>query len=143
MAQAIPIILALGSAYMTYQQGQAQQDMAEYNAAVARNNALAVQYQAEVDARNERKRISKLLATQRMLYGKAGVTLEGTPLLVMEETAREGEKEAQMIEYAGRVGASRQRSQADVFTMQGASAATGATWSAGIQAGRGLLTLAE
>jgi len=143
MAQAIPVVIALAGAYMSYQQGQAQQDMAEYNADVAANNALAIKYQADVDARNQRKRNMKLLAKQRMLFGKAGVTLEGTPLLVMEETAKEGEMEAQMIEYAGRIGATRQRSQADIFSMQGRQAATSGTMNAALTAGKGLLTLAQ
>ena len=141
--QAIPVVIALVGAYMQYQQGQAQEDMGDYNADVARNDALAVKYQSEVDARNERKRIRRLMSTQRMLFGKAGVTLEGTPLLVMEETAREGEKEAQMIEYAGRIGVRRQNARADIFSMKGSQAKTAGTTGAVLTAGKGLLTLAD
>lgn len=139
----VSAVITAASTYMQYQQGQETQAIAEHNKQIAENNARAMQEMAAVQARQERNRTMRLLAKQRMLFGKAGVTPEGTPLLVMEETAREGEKEALMIEYSGRIGQSRHRSQADIYSMKGRVAATAGTTTAFMTAGKGLLTVVE
>jgi hypothetical protein len=108
---AIASVFSAGvAAYSAYSQGQAQANMAEYNALIARQNAdLALQkeelqkIQTRITEKKQREQTQRLLATQRSLYGKAGVTFEGTPLLVMSETAAEGEIDALAIRYAGSI----------------------------------------
>ena len=127
-----------------------QSQAADYNAKVARQNAIyaeqAGQQQRQIAAENERRqrlRTEKLLGAQRAGYGKAGVTMEGSPLEVMGETATQGELDALNIRYGGEVGAynanvqaSRYRSQASFYDFEsGRTMATGM-----IGAGTTLLT---
>lgn len=98
------------SAYSAYAQGQAQAQMASYNALIARQNAdLALEKsklqktQTRIVEKRHREATKRTLATQRLLYGKAGVTGAGTPLLVGAVTAMESEIDALAIRYAGSV----------------------------------------
>lgn len=79
------------SAYGQYASAQTQEKAYKYNEAITKRKG-AQEEQAHRD------RLRKLLSSQRALYAKAGVDLSsGSPLLVMEETAYEGEKEALAI----------------------------------------------
>lgn len=100
-------MMAIGtgmSAYGQVQQGRSQSTAAEYNAKLARRNAKSAKKNAEYEAGQKRKETKRLLGKQRVLYGKAGVTMEGSPLDVLQETAAQGEMDALMIErgYAQR-----------------------------------------
>jgi len=113
------------------EQGESQKEWSEYNAAVAERDALAAQQSAEYDAEQKRKETEKLLGRQRALYGKAGVTLEGSPLLLMEETASEGELDALMIEREGKIRAGSYQSEAALSRMKGSSAQKAGYYGAG------------
>jgi len=113
------------------QQGKEQQKWAEYNAAVAERDAQAAKQNAEYEAGIKRKATEKLLGRQRALYGKAGVTLEGSPLLLMSETATEGEMDALMIERGGTLQAQRYQTEATLSRMKGASAKKAGYYGAG------------
>lgn len=99
--------------------GKAQQKWAEYNAAVAERDAETARLNAEYEAGLYRKDTERILSRQRALFGKAGVTLEGSPLLLMAETAAEGEMDALMIERGGKIQAERYRSEAMLSRMSG------------------------
>ena len=62
------------------------------------------------------------MSRQRALYGKSGVEIEGSPLLVMEDTAAQGEMDALAIRWGGDVAAARARSEANLMKMQGRTA---------------------
>ena len=118
------------SAYGAIQSGQAQaamarrnaiyiSQMARYNAEVARRGAEAARRNAEtirqvgeVEAARHRQKSSDLLAQQRAIYAAAGVEFEGSPLLVMQETAARAEQDALGILYNYRVKAAEQERQA-------------------------------
>jgi len=123
-----------GTAFSTYsqmQQAREQSKWAEYNAAVAERDAETARMNAEYEAGIKRKETEKLLGRQRALYGKAGVTLEGSPLLLMAETAAEGEMDALMIERGGKLQAQRYRSEATLSRMKGSAAQRAGYWGAG------------
>jgi len=80
--------------YSTYQQGvtakrQAASQAAwnEYNASIARREAEAERKASAFEAQQFRRKGKMLSARQRSLIGASGVELEGSPLLVMEDTA--------------------------------------------------------
>jgi hypothetical protein len=105
MAPALPYIAvamtAIGtgvSAYGQIQQGKSQAAQAEYNAKLAKRNAKSARESAEYEARQKRRGTARLIGRQRALYAKAGVTMEGSPLDVLQETAAQGEMDALMIE---------------------------------------------
>jgi hypothetical protein len=113
------------------QQGKSTKQWSEYNAAVAERDALAAQQSAEYAAGEKRKETERLLGRQRALYGKAGVTVEGSPLLMMEETASQGELDALMIEREGKLKAGNYQSEAALSRMKGASAQRAGYYGAG------------
>lgn len=98
------------SAYSSYQQGQAQSRMANYNALIARQNADLMKKKMDItkigtgiEETKFRKRIAALKGAQRTAYAKAGVAMEGTPLYVAAETEREADIDALAIRYAGSI----------------------------------------
>ena len=119
------------SAVSQIQQGKEQQKWSEYNAAVAERDAKAAKAAAGYDASQKRKETERLLGRQRALYGKSGVTMEGSPLELMSETAAEGELDALMIERTGSVGAQRYQEEATLSRMKGSSARKASYWGAG------------
>jgi len=119
------------SVYSQVEQGKSQNEWSQYNAAVAERDALAAQQSAEYDAGEKRKETERLLGRQRALYGKAGVTLEGSPLLLMEETASQGELDALMIEREGKLKAGNYQSEAALSRMKGSSAQKAGYYGAG------------
>ena len=104
-----------------YQQGQAQKQAAEFNAAIARNQAIAARQKAAFDAKRQRSATADLLARQRAAIAKAGVALEGTPLELLEATAEAGELDAQTIIYGGELQSAGFRSQSELSRLAAAS----------------------
>ena len=118
------------SAYGAIQSGQAQaamarrnanyiSQMARYNAEVARRGAEAARRNAETirqvgeaEAARHRQKSSDLLAQYRARYAASGVEFEGSPLLMMQETAARAEQDALGILYNYRVKAAEQERQA-------------------------------
>ncbi len=100
---------AQGEAYRS--QGEASR----YNAAVARQQGVAIQQAAAFEEDKQRKKGLQLLGTQQALYGKAGVTMEGTPLEVMSQTAADIEKEILGTRYNYDVQRWRTLSEADQY----------------------------
>lgn len=85
--------------------GIQQQSAAKDQAALARETALAQAAEtgrvAGARAFEETQEAERVRARQKVLFLKGGVDLEGSPLLVMEETRRTGEQNAEEIIKAG------------------------------------------
>jgi len=107
------------SAYSQYQQGQAQQGMAEYNAQIARNNAISAERNAEAKANNLLKEQRRQRARLQSQIAKSGATLSGTPLLVMAEQAGDMALDLENIRKQGKYTAQRYRTKAVESEMQG------------------------
>ena len=95
-----------------------------YNADVMDQEAFAAKDKAKAEEDAHRESVKRILSTQRALFAKSGVDMSGSPLLVMEDTARQGELDALTIRYGGDVAAARARSQANLMRMQGADKMT-------------------
>jgi type IV secretory pathway VirJ component len=132
-----PITLALGVAGLlasvagTVYSASQEQKMADYNADVAAQNAQMAEDKAAYDAKMHNREVRRVLANQRSLYGKSGLSEEGSPLLVMEDSLKQGAMDALAIRYGGDVEASKQRSQANLFRMQGKNIMTSGAINAG------------
>ena len=96
-----------------------QQKAAKYNAKVAENQATAARNAAAIREQQHREQVRRLAAGQRAGYGGAGVTGEGSPLLVMADTLEQAELDAQRIRYGGEVSATGLQSQARLQRFQG------------------------
>lgn len=92
------------AAYGAYESHKTASEAADYQAKIASNQAKAAAYSASVRARQERQRTRLIVGRQETLYGASGVSTDvGTPLLVMSESARQGELDALNIEYGGKL----------------------------------------
>lgn len=96
------------AAYGQYQQARTAQAAAKAQAAWNLYNAKVAKRQAEVertatafDVQQQRKRARAMLSTLRARRGAAGVEMEGSPLLVAEDTAAEWAKEIANIQLTG------------------------------------------
>jgi len=128
---AITVAAAGFGAYASVKQGKSQSDWNKYNAQVAERNAKTAKAVAEVEAARKRRETQRLSSRQRALYGKAGVTFEGSPLLVMEDTAAEGELDALLIEYRGLTQTQAYQSQAESSRMKARQAKAAGWYGAG------------
>jgi len=105
---ALLIAATATASYSAYQQGQtaARQAKAEaawmdYNAKVAQKEADSERQAAEFESQQHQRQSEQLLKRHRALVGKSGVTMEGSPLLVMEDTAAQLTLENAMIRQQG------------------------------------------
>ena len=135
MAAATTAILALGGTGLGLQmkgqheagkaaaaQAKSQAALDEYNAQLAEREAVEARDVAAFEERRFRKGGERLKARQRAAFAKAGVTFEGSPLEVMEQTAIELETDALMIRRSGQLGAGRLTAEAGLQRFAGRSA---------------------
>ncbi|MCH8197034.1 MAG: hypothetical protein IH904_03025 [Proteobacteria bacterium] len=115
--------LALG-ALGTISQGIAAERAGEFQARVAAQNARIARERAEVEEGEKRRENVRILAAQRAFVSKAGVQLEGTPLLVQQETAAEGEFDALTVRFGGKLSESRELARAQAARFGGRAART-------------------
>ncbi len=137
------------SAYSTYQQKKSAQQQAKaqaawnsYNAKVAQREAEAEKAAAAFEANQQKRSAKQLLARQRSLIGASGVEIEGSPLLVVEDTAAQLAKEQTNIRLRGerRVQGYKSRSILDISKASASkSAAAGYGRGAWLGAGATLL----
>jgi hypothetical protein len=116
MAPALPFI-AIGAqvlgAVSSFQGAQAQtqaninaarhnQQVAEFNAATSRNNAIAARQASQVQAQKIRQETARRISTIKTKFAKGGVvSTEGSALLVAMEQAREGQLSVEEELFAG------------------------------------------
>jgi hypothetical protein len=149
----IAVVLAVAgagtAAYGQYQQGKQAQSQAKaqsawnlYNSKVEKRAADAQQKANLFEAGQQKKRAKALLSRQKSLIGASGVELEGSPLLVAEDTAAELKKEEINTRMAGQRKVSGFESRSILDTMKASaakSAAAGFGRNAVIGAGSTLL----
>ena len=90
-----------------YQQAQAQKQAAEYNARVAEMQAEAARRQGVLEQYKIKRAKRRMLGTQRALYAKAGLSLEGTPLEVLADTAAQYDLDLATSKYNTQIGVGR------------------------------------
>ncbi len=126
MAPAAIALVAIGSAmsaYGQYRQGEAAKAAGSFNEDVAAANAEAARKKAAYEEEIQRDKLKKIMGRQRTLYAKAGVNIdEGSPLLMLMETAEEAERDAQAIRYGGDVAATQMLNQGRMAAFQGEQA---------------------
>ncbi len=76
-----------------------------YNRSVAAQQAQLAREQAAQKATLLHEEANKLLGRQRALFASFGVTFEGSPLMVMADTAAKAERDIQWARYAGELDA--------------------------------------
>lgn len=87
----------------TIQESQSKIAAAEYNAGVASENANQTRIASNEQERQFRVSSRKQLGQMRANYSASGVTLEGSPLDVLEESAMNAELDALQLRHGGEV----------------------------------------
>ena len=131
----VPSIALIGvavSTYAAYEQAQTQEKFQKYNAKVAENQAAGERMRARVAADQQREAHRRLIANQRATYGVSGVDVaSGSPLLVIADSAKQAELDAQIILAGGEARGIGFETQAGLSRFQGRQAATAGYVNAG------------
>ena len=131
LADAFAVGGALIGATGAIQSGNAARDAAEFNAQLAEREAVLSREVAAAEAEKQRRRARAVLGRQAAGFAAGGTTFEGSPLLVMSETAAESELDALAIQFAGSTAAVRARSEAAQQRLQGRNLQRGGFFEAG------------
>jgi hypothetical protein len=97
------------------QSNRAQAEAARRNQQVAEENALATEKAGAWEVEKARLKAIRLAGSQKVGYAKAGVLMEGSPLDVMAETAKNEELDILATQYNYDVQAARYRSQGSYY----------------------------
>lgn len=118
----IAIAAAVGGTVMSVQaqrqQTKATKATAKYNAALAQQKADETRKIGALKTEARRKKARQLSASQRAGFGKAGVTLTGTPFTVMTETAKNEALNALLIGRESEISARGLESQSSLYGTQ-------------------------
>jgi hypothetical protein len=101
--------------------GNAQAQASYFNAAVAQQNAIAVRQAAAVEAAQQARKNRSSLETVRSKYLMSGIDLEGTPMMVLDETNANMALDVDLIRHKGEVQATNYLNQASMDTFHGQS----------------------
>lgn len=109
LGPAVAIASGLIGAIGSIAEGNAVAQSEEYNAQIAERNKLIADQNrkqaintANVEAEDKRRENRRVLSSIAAAYGSSGLTLEGSPLDVLEDTATEQALDVRRIEYEGR-----------------------------------------
>jgi hypothetical protein len=120
------------AAYSSYEAGRREKSARDYNARMAEYQAQTARQAAEARREIYAKKASRQLATMRARYGASGVDVsEGSPLLVLMESAGEAAKDELRIKYGGEAESWSLLSEAQQQREAGEGAYTGGIISAG------------
>jgi hypothetical protein len=138
--ETLALIAGIGGGVMgaagSIQKGQATQQAANYNAAVDQQRAAEEQDQAGAQTQDYIRKGSDTVESAVAAQGATGVTGEGSPLMVDENTVRQVALGAARTLQGGQLRASRLQDDATLKKMQGDNAVT----SSYLDAGSSLLT---
>ena len=114
-----------------YKQARTEEALADYNRRLALREGRMAEEESRYAVRQQRRLGERLKGRQRALYGKSGVTAEGSPLEVMQETAADLEMDALLTLRQGYLGKQRFLAEADIYKMRGKSIRRALPWQVG------------
>jgi len=100
------------------------QQVAEYNAQVAENEAVILARAKRDEEESLRKQSERLVGTQRVMTAASGVQMTGSPLQALFDTYISTEMDAAMIQYAGDIEQVQKQSEAALARAEGGARAT-------------------
>lgn len=121
VAAGLAIAGAAMGTYSAIQKSNAEENAAEYNRAMASQQAGIASAEAEADAKRADNRTRRLVASQRAQFAKNGGSLSGSALDVLFDTALQGELDSATIRYKGARAANEQMNAANLYKMQARS----------------------
>lgn len=106
------------------QAARAVQQVAEYNAKVAENEAILLQRAKTAEEAALRRQSDRLIATQRVATAKSGIQMSGSALQALADTYFNREKDAARIQYASSIEQMQKKSEATLAIAEGRAQAT-------------------
>lgn len=103
------------------------QKAADAEASLQRQQGEILSLEANEEAARIERNAASLRKRQKILFLKSGVSLEGSPLLILEETQREAQKEADAVRKRGVSQFTLGRQRAKAASRRGRSALISAT----------------
>jgi hypothetical protein len=107
------------NAQLALAQGNYASSVEEYNASVARANAIAIRAVADFDIERQKKAATRFKSGQIAGYSKAGVRLEGSPVEVMIDSATQAKIDIAITDYNAKQGIATAQSRAQQFGISG------------------------
>lgn len=104
--------------------GVSAHQSAQYNAALAEQQAKLERQKGNIAQQKIARQAEKTKSRQRASYGASGVSLKGSPLQTIADTAIEFEKDSAIAAFNAEMGESRARSRAAEYEMKGTQALT-------------------
>ena len=98
---------------------RATEQVAEYNARVAENEAVLLARAKRDEQANLRRQHERLAATQSVAIAKSGVELSGSPFLAMADSFFSAERDASRIRYASEIEQVGKASEATLRRIEG------------------------
>jgi hypothetical protein len=126
----------MGAAGAIYQ-GKAEAAAAEYNARLLKLQASQIRQQAASEEKRALVGARKVIGEMRANYGASGVTMEGSPIDIMEESIKNANTDAMNIRYQGEMNARSAEYEAKMERMKGNSAKNASYFSAAQSLGTG------
>lgn len=139
MAAALPFLQIAGtvmSVIGALNQASAKSSAADYNAAMAERNATIARQQGEADMLQAQRVNAMRLGSIKAGYGSSGLTLEGSPLDVLESSAAQAKLDEQNIMYGANLRAQGFSESANLYRSQASQARSGGLFDA---AGKAIL----
>lgn len=126
------------AAFGSVMQGEAQAQASEYNAAVARQNAVIAQQQGAAAVQAQQRDAARKIGSMVANYGASGVqTDSGSPLDVLADSAAMATLDSLTLKYNAALKAAGYQSQATLDNMQAETASTSGVLNAGASALKG------
>ncbi len=146
MASVLPLLILGGGILQSIGQRQEAESRAqalEFNATVAKQEGIISVKKRELERGQEEKRLKTFVSSQRAIFAKAGVTLSGSPIQVIEESTAAGELDIIIGDINASIEQSRLQSESEIRRAEAKSRrATGKTrvgltlLTSGLQAGQ-------
>ncbi len=135
LAPFVPYLTAAGTAVAVIgavRQGQAAAASADYNAKIAQQNAQIAEGQGAAAGESQQRDAARRIGAAEAAYGASGVQLsDGSPLDVLEQSARESALDAATLKYNYKIRGMGFTNQAGLYSAQSGFASTAGTLNAG------------
>jgi hypothetical protein len=115
-------IAAAMSAVSAISQASQQKQAAKYNEKLAENQAIGARQEAAAAADRQQRQSAKTIGTMQASYAASGVSTEGSPLEVLEESARNAELDRLTILWNGESRAQGYQNTAELERSRGKNA---------------------
>jgi hypothetical protein len=113
------------------QGGKSAAEVAKLNARLAESEAMQQREATKSETLKLSREANRMYGEQVSGYGASGITMEGSPLEVMANTAKQYERDILYTGYAGDVAAGAKINQAAILDWQGKQELAASKWKAG------------